>query len=125
MTFTDDPIEKRLSTVGKALPHTRDKIIASNGNTLPLGARGELCVAGFSLQKGYWKDPTRTAEVMTKDEQGVLWMHTGDEAVFDDDGYCSITGRIKDVIIRGENIYLSSNYFIHLVATNEANITCY
>ncbi|CZR54814.1 related to long-chain-fatty-acid-CoA ligase [Phialocephala subalpina] len=106
MTFTDDPIEKRLSTVGKILPHTKAKIIDVDGNILPLGSRGELCVAGFSLQKGYWQNPAKTAEVMRTDENGILWMHTGDEAMFDKEGYCSITGRIKDVIIRGgENIY--------------------
>jgi len=101
MTFTDDPIEKRLATVGKILPHTKAKIIDGNGRLVPLGSRGEICVAGFALQKGYWKNPVKTAEVMLTDEEGVLWMHTGDEGVFDEDGYLSITGRIKDVIIRG------------------------
>lgn len=101
MTFTDDPIVKRLSTVGKILPHTQAKIIDGNGEIVPMGSRGELCIAGFSLQKGYWRNPQKTAEVMRTDQDGVLWMHTGDEAAFDEDGYCLITGRIKDIIIRG------------------------
>jgi len=101
MTFTDDPLDKRLSTVGRILPHTAAKIINKEGHILPKGSRGELCVAGFALQKGYWKNPEKTAEVMRRDEKGVLWMHTGDEAMFDEDDYCKITGRIKDIIIRG------------------------
>ncbi|TVY93943.1 putative acyl-CoA synthetase, partial [Lachnellula willkommii] len=105
MTFTDDPVEKRLSTVGKLLPYMRAKIIDANGEIVPTGARGELCVAGFALQLGYWRNPEKTAEVMRTDEDGIRWMHTGDEAVFDNEGYCRITGRIKDIIIRGgENI---------------------
>jgi long-subunit acyl-CoA synthetase (AMP-forming) len=77
------------------------KIINQNGEIVPLGLRGELCVAGFALQRGYWRNPEKTAEVMRPDEDGILWMHTGDEAAFDDEGYCRITGRIKDIIIRG------------------------
>ena len=102
MTFTDDPIEKRLATVGKILPHTKAKIIDRNGRIVPVGSRGEILVAGFALQKGYWKNPAKTEEVMRTDEEGILWMHTGDEGMFDEEGYLSITGRIKDVIIRGE-----------------------
>ncbi|KAL1998882.1 hypothetical protein VTN02DRAFT_5419 [Thermoascus thermophilus] len=78
----------------------------AQGHIVPIGQRGELCVAGYGLQKGYWKDRRTTDAVMVRDAQGTLWMHTGDEAVLDDDGYCHITGRIKDVIIRGgENIF--------------------
>jgi acyl-CoA synthetase (AMP-forming)/AMP-acid ligase II len=102
MTSTGDPIEKRLTTVGKILPHMRAKIIDANGDIVPTGSQGELCVAGFALQKGYWRNPEKTAEAMRTDENGVLWMHTGDEALFDDEGYCRITGRIKDIIIRGD-----------------------
>ncbi|KAH8652656.1 putative long-chain-fatty-acid-CoA ligase [Tricladium varicosporioides] len=106
MTFTDDPIEKRLKTVGRILPHMKAKIIDTMGNIVPLGSRGELCVAGFALQKGYWQNSEKTAEVMITDANGILWMHTGDEAIFDEEGYCQITGRIKDIIIRGgENIF--------------------
>ena len=74
-----------------------------------LGKRGELCIAGYQLQAGYWNNSEKTAEVMVRDEAGVLWLHTGDEAVFDDSGYCRITGRFKDIIIRGE--FLSSFLF--------------
>ena len=101
MTFTDDPLEKRLSTVGKILPHMKAKIVDRNGDIVPVGSRGELCVAGYALQKGYWRNPEKTAEAMRADEDGTIWIHTGDEAVFDNEGYCRIMGRIKDIIIRG------------------------
>ncbi|RYC61244.1 hypothetical protein CHU98_g4969 [Xylaria longipes] len=104
--FTDDAIEKRLTTVGTLMPHARAKIVDHEGNIVPVGTRGELCIAGYQLQAGYWNNSEKTAEVMVRDEAGVLWLHTGDEAVFDDQGYCTITGRFKDIIIRGgENIY--------------------
>ncbi|KAH7385112.1 hypothetical protein BKA64DRAFT_735632 [Cadophora sp. MPI-SDFR-AT-0126] len=106
MSYTNDPVEKRLSTVGKILPHTKAKIVNGKGEIVPVGTRGELLVSGFQLQKGYWRNPKQTAEAMQKDSNGCLWMRTGDEAVFDNEGYCSITGRIKDIIIRGgENIF--------------------
>lgn len=98
---TTDSIHTRLTTVGTILPHARAKIIDRKGTVLPIGMRGELCVAGYQLQRGYWENEEKTAEVMIRDEQGVLWLHTGDEAVFDVDGYCTITGRFKDIIIRG------------------------
>jgi acyl-CoA synthetase (AMP-forming)/AMP-acid ligase II len=101
MTATDDELEKRLETVGRILPHTSAKIIGLNGQIAPLGERGELCVSGYLLQKGYWNNKGKTDEAMRRDKNGVLWMHTGDEASFDADGYCRITGRIKDIIIRG------------------------
>ena len=104
MTFTNDPIEKRLSTVGKILPHTSAKVIDLEGQIVPRGKRGELCVAGYSVMKGYWHNPEKTAEAIHRDENGVLWMHTGDEVLFDKEGYCHITGRIKDTIIRGEKL---------------------
>jgi mevalonyl-CoA ligase len=107
MNFTDDPVEKRLTTVGKILPHMKAKIINTKGEIVPMGARGELCVAGFALQKGYWRNPEKTAEVMITDDDGTRWMHTGDEAMFDREGYCRITGRIKDIIIRGRFIPIS------------------
>ncbi|RLL96996.1 hypothetical protein CFD26_104371 [Aspergillus turcosus] len=106
ITGLDDSDEKRTSTVGRVIPHTAAKVVDRNGRILPRGQRGELCVSGFALQKGYWRNEEKTKEVMRPDENGVLWMHTGDEAVIDDDGYASITGRIKDLIIRGgENIF--------------------
>ncbi|OTA52598.1 4-coumarate-CoA ligase [Hypoxylon sp. EC38] len=104
--FTDDAIEKRLTTVGTLMPHARAKIVDHEGNIVPIGSRGELCIAGYQLQAGYWNNSEKTAEVMVRDAEGVLWLRTGDEAVFDEQGYCTITGRFKDIIIRGgENIY--------------------
>ncbi|KAM7197830.1 putative acyl-CoA synthetase YngI [Rhypophila sp. PSN 637] len=104
--FTDDPIATRLTTVGTLMPHAHAKIIDRDGQIVPIGTKGELCIGGYQLQAGYWNNSEKTAEVMARDEAGVLWLHTGDEAVFDERGYCSITGRFKDIIIRGgENIY--------------------
>ncbi|KAF3162806.1 hypothetical protein EYR41_008632 [Orbilia oligospora] len=108
MTFPDDPINKRTSTVGRVMPHTQAKIVDIHDRTkiLPIGERGELATAGYLLQKFYWGDPDKTAEVMIEDEEGVRWMYTGDEAEMDEEGYIKITGRIKDLIIRGgENIH--------------------
>jgi acyl-CoA synthetase (AMP-forming)/AMP-acid ligase II len=101
ITGLDDSDEKRTSTVGRVIPHTAAKVVDRTGRILPRGQRGELCISGFTLQKGYWRNEEKTKEIMRPDENGVLWMHTGDEAVIDDDGYASITGRIKDLIIRG------------------------
>ncbi|KAK3305407.1 uncharacterized protein B0T15DRAFT_196185 [Chaetomium strumarium] len=104
--FTDDPLDVRLTTVGTLMPHALAKIVDRDGNIVPVGTRGELCIGGYQLQAGYWNNSEKTSEVMVRDESGVLWLHTGDEAVFDERGYCSITGRFKDIIIRGgENIY--------------------
>ncbi|KAJ6257561.1 S-dihydroxybenzoyltransferase [Drechslerella dactyloides] len=108
MTFPDDPIDKRTSSVGRLLPHTRAKIVDVNDRTriLPIGEKGELATSGYCLQKYYWGDPDRTAEVMIHDEEGTRWMFTGDEAEMDAEGFVKITGRIKDLIIRGgENIH--------------------
>ncbi|KAL4907116.1 hypothetical protein BDW74DRAFT_175901 [Aspergillus multicolor] len=104
--LTTDSIETRLRTVGKVMPHAKAKIIDSSGAIVPVGTRGELCMAGYQLTKGYWNNAAKTAETLVTDEHGTVWLKTGDEAVFDKDGYCSITGRFKDIIIRGgENIY--------------------
>lgn len=104
--YVDDSIDRRLTTVGTLMPHGHAKIVDREGKIVPVGVRGELCMAGYQLQQGYWRNPEKTAEAMERDENGVLWLHTGDEAVFDEHGYCSITGRFKDIIIRGgENIY--------------------
>ncbi|KAJ5966371.1 hypothetical protein N7481_013085 [Penicillium waksmanii] len=108
MTATDDPISKRISTVGRLMPHVEAKIVdpVDKTQTLPIGTRGELAVSGYLLMKEYWGDPVKTAEVMIADATGKMWMHTGDEASISEDGYVSITGRIKDLIIRGgENIH--------------------
>ncbi|KAG5915830.1 hypothetical protein E4U53_004400 [Claviceps sorghi] len=104
--FTDDSLDRRLTTVGTLMPHAYAKIVDRDGNLVPVGQRGELCIAGYQLQAGYWNNSEKTNEVMVRDAAGVLWLHTGDEAVFDEQGYCTITGRFKDIIIRGgENIY--------------------
>ena len=100
---TDTPLEKRVSTVGKVQPHLEVKIVDSEtGGIVPAGTPGELCTRGYSVMHGYWDDAEKTAEAI--DAEG--WMHTGDLAVMDGEGYVNIVGRIKDMVIRGgENIY--------------------
>jgi len=100
---TDDPIELRVSTVGRVLPHLECKIVdPDTGVTVPRGTPGELCTRGYSVMLGYWNDADATANAIDAGR----WMHSGDLAVMNDEGYVSITGRIKDMIIRGgENIY--------------------
>ena len=101
-TLTDDPVEKRVTTVGRIHPHVQVKIIDEDGKVTPRGVPGELLTRGYSVMRGYWNEPERTREAL--DEGG--WMHTGDLGVLDDEGYCNIVGRVKDMIIRGgENIY--------------------
>ena len=99
---TDDPIERRVSTVGRIHPHCEVKIVDAQGHIVPRSIAGELCTRGYSVMLGYWDNDAQTAEVL--DSSG--WMHTGDLAVLDEEGYCNIVGRIKDMVIRGgENIY--------------------
>ncbi|GIK05041.1 acyl-CoA synthetase member 2 mitochondrial [Aspergillus viridinutans] len=106
MTKSSDTELQKMESVGAALPHVRAKVVDGHNRVLPRGSRGELCVSGYLLQQGYYKNPEKTAEAMICDAQGILWMHTGDEALIDEQGYCQITGRLKDIIIRGgENIY--------------------
>jgi fatty-acyl-CoA synthase len=102
-TAVDDPIEKRVSTVGRVHPHVEVKIIdPETGDTVPRGTAGEQCTRGYNVMLGYWDDPEPTARAV--DDEG--WMHTGDLATMDADGYVRIVGRIKDMVIRGgENIY--------------------
>ena len=101
-TSVDDPVDKRVSTVGRVHPHVQVKIIDDDGHVVPVGTRGELCTRGYSVMLGYWDDDERTREAI--DPAG--WLHTGDLAVIDELGYCDIVGRVKDMIIRGgENIY--------------------
>jgi fatty-acyl-CoA synthase len=102
-TRVDDSVERRVATVGRAGPHIEVKVIDPvTGLTVPRGTPGELCTRGYSVMLGYWRQPDKTSEVI----DAARWMHTGDLAVMDDDGYLSITGRIKDMVIRGgENIY--------------------
>ncbi|MCC0003611.1 MAG: AMP-binding protein [Methylobacteriaceae bacterium] len=98
----DDSIEHRVSTVGRVQPHVEIKIIDADGNTVPRGVTGEFCTRGYSIMRGYWGDVAKTAEAVDGDG----WMHTGDLATMDEDGYCNIVGRIKDMVIRGgENVY--------------------
>ncbi|MGE0765610.1 MAG: AMP-binding protein [Hyphomicrobiaceae bacterium] len=101
-TLIGDSLEKQTGTVGCAHPHVEIKIIDAEGRIVPRGEPGEFCTRGYSVMLGYWDDADRTAEAI--DRSG--WMHTGDLATMDGDGYCNIVGRIKDMVIRGgENIY--------------------
>src|SRR5215467_2184872 len=99
---TDDPIERRVSTVGQAMPHVEAKIVDPEGRIVPRGAAGELLTRGYIVMLGYWNDDEKTGEAI----DAARWMHTGDLATIDDEGYCNIVGRIKDMVIRGgENVY--------------------
>jgi fatty-acyl-CoA synthase len=99
---TDDPLERRVSTVGRIHPHVEVKVVDLEGRVVPRGERGELCTRGYSVMLGYWDEPEKTRDVL--DANG--WMHTGDIAIIDAEGYCNIVGRIKDMVIRGgENLY--------------------
>jgi fatty-acyl-CoA synthase len=108
---TQDSLERRVSTVGRIHPHVEVKIIDVEGNRVPRGTSGELCTRGYSVMIGYWGHPDQTATV--KDAQG--WMHSGDLATIDDEGYCNIVGRLKDMVIRGgENLYpRETEEFLH------------
>ena len=101
-TSCDDPLERRVSTVGRVHPHIEVKIVDSEGRIVPLGTPGELCTRGYSVMMGYWDDVDMTAQAI---DQG-HWMHTGDLATIDEQGYVNIVGRIKEMVIRGgENVY--------------------
>ncbi|MDR6937795.1 AMP-binding protein [Luteibacter sp. 3190] len=101
-TVADDPLDLRVSTVGRVHPHVEVKIVDEAGRVVPRGTPGELLTRGYSVMRGYWNDDENTRRAL----DDARWMHTGDLAVLDDDGYCSIVGRLKDMIIRGgENIY--------------------
>ncbi len=98
----DDPVERRVSTVGRIQPHIEVKIVDTNGAVVPPGTTGELLTRGYSVMRGYWGDEANTREAI----DAARWMHTGDLATIDAEGYCNIVGRIKDMVIRGgENIY--------------------
>lgn len=102
MTAVDDPLEKRVGTVGKPGPHLEIKITDENNQTIAIGERGEICTRGYSVMQGYWDGEEQTAE--TIDKEG--WLHSGDIGIMDTEGYVQVVGRIKDMIIRGgENIY--------------------
>ena len=102
-TRSDDSVDRRVSTVGRVGPQLEAKVVdPETGLTVPRGEPGELCTRGYSVMLGYWEQPDKTAEVI----DAARWMHTGDLAVMDDEGYLNITGRIKDMVIRGgENLY--------------------
>jgi fatty-acyl-CoA synthase len=100
---TDDPLEKRVGTVGQVHPHVEIKVVdPTTGRIVPRGSPGELCTRGYSVMLGYWKDPHATREAIDEGR----WMHTGDLATMDGDGYVNIVGRIKDMVLRGgENVF--------------------
>ena len=98
---TDDPLDKRVTTVGRVQPHLEVKIVDTEGKVVPVGEKGELCTKGYSVMRGYWGDEQRSRETVRDG-----WMYTGDLATLDADGYCNIVGRVKDMLIRGgENVY--------------------
>ncbi len=102
LTLPDDPLEKRVETVGRAVPWLEVKLVDDDGRVVPIGEKGEVCTRGYSVMLGYWNDEEQTRE--TIDE--ARWLHSGDLGVMDDEGYLRIVGRIKDMIIRGgENVY--------------------
>jgi fatty-acyl-CoA synthase len=101
-TGIEDPLERRVSSVGRVHPHLEVKIVDADGRVVPRGVPGELCTRGYAVMLGYWGDEERTAQAI----DAARWMHTGDLAVIDEAGFCNIVGRIKDMVIRGgENIY--------------------
>jgi fatty-acyl-CoA synthase len=101
-TTTDDPVERRVTTVGRVQPHIEVKIVDSDGRVVPRGVAGEFCTRGYCVMLGYWDDKERTEQTI----DAARWMHTGDLATMHEEGYCKIVGRIKDMVIRGgENVY--------------------
>ncbi|HWA61577.1 MAG TPA: AMP-binding protein, partial [Caulobacteraceae bacterium] len=101
-TGEDDPLERRVSTIGKVQPHLEVKIVGEDGEVVPRGVSGEICTRGYSVMLGYWGDPEKTADAV--DPEG--WVHTGDLGTIDAEGYGNVVGRIKDMVIRGgENLY--------------------
>ncbi|HET8598530.1 MAG TPA: AMP-binding protein [Castellaniella sp.] len=102
-TARDDELERRVSTIGRVQPHLECKVVDAGGRVVPRGTPGELCTRGYSVMLGYWDDSQKTAETINADG----WLHTGDLVVLDRQGYGSVVGRLKDMVIRGgENIYL-------------------
>ena len=103
MTRADADLARRTETVGRSMPHIESKVVDPlTGVPVPRGEAGELCTRGYGVMLGYWEEPARTAEAIDT----ARWMHTGDLATMDEDGYVTIVGRIKDLVIRGgENVY--------------------
>jgi fatty-acyl-CoA synthase len=101
-SHVSDPVERRVATVGRIQPHVQAKVIDENGRMVPVGTAGELCIRGYLVMRSYWEDAAQTQEAI--DDAG--WMHTGDLATIDAQGYCNIVGRVKDMLIRGgENVF--------------------
>jgi fatty-acyl-CoA synthase len=101
-TTADDPLDKQVETVGRPGPHLEIKLIGEDGAVVPVGTAGEICCRGYSVMRGYWDEPARTAETIDADG----WLHSGDLGTMDGEGYTRIVGRLKDMIIRGgENVY--------------------
>ena len=101
MTLPEDSLENRTQTVGRPIPHIEVKIVDSEDRVVPIGEQGEICTRGYSVMKGYWGDEEKTADTIIDG-----WLHSGDLGTMNEHGYVRITGRIKDMIIRGgENIY--------------------
>jgi len=101
MTLPEDSLQNRTQTVGRPIPHVEIKIVDAGDHVVPIGEQGEICTRGYSVMQGYWNDPVKTAETIVNG-----WLHSGDLGTMNEQGYVRITGRIKDMIIRGgENIY--------------------
>ena len=101
-TAIDDPVDRRIGSIGRVQPHLECKVIDEDGAVVPIGTRGELCTRGYSVMLGYWDEPEKSAAVIDADG----WMHSGDLAVIDTDGHGTVVGRLKDMVIRGgENVY--------------------
>lgn len=107
-TSIEDTRNNILGTVGQVLPHFAAKVVDGEDNIVPRGTRGHICTSGYGLQQCYWRDEAQTAQAMRSDADGVRWMYTGDEGLLDQAGYMHITGRIKDIIIRGRPFWLRS-----------------
>ena len=123
ITSMDDSEEKRISTVGRAMPHTSAKVVDPQGQTLERGIPGELCVSGYCLQKGYWQNEEKTAEAMRVDEKGIRWIFTGDKCVIDKVGYCLVIGRIKDMVIRGVSTKSPLDFHANFVLRRREHIS--
>lgn len=121
ITSIEDTRNNILGTVGKVLPHFAAKVVDGEDNIVPCGTRGHICTSGYGLQRGYWRDEAQTAQAMRKDADGVVWMYTGDEGFIDQAAHLHITGRIKDIIIRGRpslsSIRTSSPYSLTVCLT--------
>lgn len=121
MMDISDPKERKRGGLGTPMPHNTIKIIDQTGKIVPRGTRGEICSSGYALMRGYLDNLEATSEAIRQDDNGVLWMHTGDEG-YVDEGYAHITGRIKDMIIRGQCATLSTCKDFTEVASGGENI---